>query len=36
LQKEISDLDDKKDKADEDLDQITQSIVMDENLIAAK
>jgi hypothetical protein len=36
LQKEISDLDDRKDKADEDLDQITQSIVMDENLIAAK
>src|SRR5579862_5295565 len=36
LQKEIADLNDKKDKADEDLDQIIQGIVMDENLIAEK
>ena len=32
LQKEISDLNEKKDKADEDLDQTIQSIVMDETL----
>ena len=36
LQKEIADLNDKKDKADEDLDQIIQGIVMDETLIAQK
>ena len=36
LQKEISDLNDKKDKADEDLDQVIQGIVMDETLIAQK
>jgi hypothetical protein len=36
LQKEIADLNEKQDKADEDLDQIIQGIVMDENLIAAK
>jgi hypothetical protein len=36
LQKEISDLDAKKDKADQDLDEIIQGIVMDENLIAQK
>lgn len=36
LQKEISELNDKKEKADEDLDQIIQGIVMDENLIAQK
>jgi hypothetical protein len=36
LQEEIADLNDKKDKADEDLDQVIQGIVMDENLIAEK
>lgn len=36
LQKEISDLNDKKDKADEELDRIIQGIVMDETLIAEK
>jgi predicted nucleic acid-binding Zn-ribbon protein len=36
LQKEISDLNDKKDKADEKLDRIIQDIVMDETLIAEK
>jgi hypothetical protein len=36
LQKEISDFNDKKEKADQDLDQIVQAIVMDESLIAAK
>jgi predicted nucleic acid-binding Zn-ribbon protein len=36
LQKEISDLNDKKDKADEDLDQIIQGIVIDETLMAEK
>jgi hypothetical protein len=36
LQKEISDLNDKKDKADEKLDRIIQGIVMDETLIAEK
>jgi len=36
LQKEISDLNDKKDKAERELDQIIQGIVMDEPLIAEK
>ena len=36
LQKEISDLNDKKDKADEELDRIIQGIVLDETLIAEK
>lgn len=32
LQREISDLDEKKDKADEEMDQTIQAIVMDESL----
>ena len=36
LPKEIPDLDDKNEKADADLEQIIQSIVMDETLIAEK
>lgn len=36
LQKEISDLNDKKEKADQDLEQIIQAIVLDETLMAEK